>query len=366
MSFIELPSVENQCRMGGNLAFSIDNALMLATISRYGHEVAETVQFSVLRSHQEQMFIEGLRKLGLDKETSDAIRCAKYHVLSNFLGGLRVRYGEMSGKAWIIYDSPYWIDSPWSPGIAAVAIRPEMLISTMSAWHGNNGKLLNNPQLAYVQTSLVARGDACDAGYFVELDHELSDSEKFQLRFDEGIPEQLELSPPSLDEKYWPIERQAKAWRNFSVAYVGGRLYWMRQILGEEKTVELLEHAFRITILQNRERILELFRISGPAAPIRAAALWCACHLAWGDEIRQTPADENNRAFVVERSRMHEVGEFSPPAESFPRSFEAAIDRAWQTVIEYDSPGVQFRSSGSVSTPEDPWRVEIRHKQSRK
>ncbi|MBT5414963.1 MAG: hypothetical protein HOK81_10220, partial [Rhodospirillaceae bacterium] len=123
--------IDQLCRLGGSLAFSVDNALTLSIIRRHGHEAAETIQFNVLRSHQKDFFLPGLKKLGLDEEASDAVRCAKYHFLSNALGGLRVTYAEESSdKAWIVYETPYWVDSPWHPSIAVASFRPEMLIET--------------------------------------------------------------------------------------------------------------------------------------------------------------------------------------------------------------------------------------------
>ena len=63
-----------------------------------------------------------------------------------------------------------------------------------------------------------------------------------QHRPEEGLPADLQLVPADLDDAVWPIERQAKAWRNFSVAYVGGRMYWLKKTLGEEKAAEIFEH----------------------------------------------------------------------------------------------------------------------------
>jgi hypothetical protein len=347
---MKTPPIEEFCRLGGSLGFSVDNALTLGVITRHGHEVAEDIQFRVLRSHQQHLFLGGLKKLGLDLDSgySDPVRCAKFHVLSNYLGGLNVRYGEGDGKAWVVYDTPYWMDSPWSPGISPVAIRPEHLYRTMEAWHANNGVMLDNAKLGYAQTQLVARGDACDAGYFFEADNDLEPDQRMQLRFDEGLPRDLQLDPPVLDESVWPIERQAKAWRNFSVAYVGGRIYWLIQVLGEDKAIELLEHCIRITMLQNRERLKTLCGIDGEPSTVRAAAYFVAWHQAWGDEVEIENSDDGSICCVIRRSRLHEVGEFAPPAEPLPVSLEAAINRAWKTVISYDCPNVEAIASGSM------------------
>ena len=350
--------IDRQCRLGGSVAFSVDNALTLSIIRRHGHEAAESIQFNVLRSHQKEFFLDGLKKLGLDKEASDAVRCAKYHFLSNALGGLRVTYAEESpDKAWIVYETPYWVDSPWNPSIAVASFRPEMLIETMRAWHGNNGEMLGNPGLAFVMTELVTAGGARDAGYFIDTHRTLAPSERLQVKLDEGVPPGLDLRGPAFDPEAWPLERQAKAWRNFSVAYVGGRLYWMLEALGEDETAALFEHALRLTILQHRESIHALLAPMAEIGPGRAAALWAAWHGAWGDEVALAEGTNGAAVGTVRRSRLHEVGEFMPPAPPLPASLERAAANAWATVAAYDCPGVTTRAEGSMSDIQAPWRM---------
>ena|GEM_PF-3118171 len=343
-------STVDLCRLGGSLAFSVDNGMTLSVIQHHGHEVAEEIQFRVLRSHQQHMFADGLKKLGLDKETSDAVRCAKFHVLSNHLGGLRVRYAEESAdKAWVVYDSPYWIDSPWTPSMSVAAIRPQMLIRTMQAWHANNGPFLGNSGLAYVQTELVPNGGVCDAGYFQDHHRPLDDSERFVLRLDEGLPPDLELQAPELDESVWPLERQAKAWRNFSVAYVGGRLYWMISELGEAEALRRYEHAFKLALLQHRERLAAAAGVTPEPGVRRAAELWAAWHRSYGDEVTLEDSSSGVIEGLVQRSRLHAVGEFAPPAEPLPIAAERAEHRAWASVLAYDSPGVVTDASGCMA-----------------
>lgn len=345
------------CRLGGSLAFSVDNALTLTIGRRHGHEAAEAIQFNVLRSHQEHFFLPGLKKLGLDREASDAVRCAKFHFLSNALGGLRVTFAEETpDKAWIVYETPYWVDSPWHPGIAVAAFRPEMLIETMRAWHANNGAMLGNPGLAFVMTEMVTAGGARDAGYFIDTHRTLEPSERLQLRLDEGVPPDLDLRGPEFDPAEWPLERQAKAWRNFSVAYVGGRLYWMLDALGEEETAAIFTHALRLTMLQHREAIHDLLAPLPDTGPARAAALWAAWHGAWGDEVEIAGGPQGAVTGTVHRSRLHEVGEFAPPARPLPAAFERAIGAAWATVLAYDCPGTTAVTEGSATGPSGPWR----------
>jgi hypothetical protein len=357
MSDLSSLPLDQLCRLGGSLAFSVDNALTLSIIRRHGHEAAESIQFNVLRSHQKDFFLPGLKKLGLDEEATDAVRCAKYHFLSNALGGLRVTYAEEGpDKAWIVYETPYWVDSPWHPSIAVASFRPEMLIETMRAWHANNGAMLGNPGLAFVMTEMVTAGGARDAGYFIETHRALEPDERLQVRLDEGVPPGLDLRGPAFDPAVWPLERQAKAWRNFSVAYVGGRLYWMLDALGEEETAEIFAHALRLTILQHREHIHDLLAPMTETGAARGAALWAAWHSAWGDEVEIAGGPKRSVTGTVRRSRLHEVGEFAPPAHPLPDALERAAAAAWATVVAYDCPGTTAVAEGSATGPSRPWR----------
>ena len=87
-----------------------------------------------------------------DAESSDAVRCARYHCLSNALGGLRMRYAvESADKAWVFYETPAeveiedargvvrvdgsWLDrspDPWEGGARAVA--EDAIASAWAAW----------------------------------------------------------------------------------------------------------------------------------------------------------------------------------------------------------------------------------------
>lgn len=343
------------CRRGGSLMFAVDNAMILTLIQRYGHDVAEQVQFNVLRSHQQHLFLDGLAKLGLDSRFSDPDRCAMFHAFSNALGGLPVRYGsDSSGRAWLVYDTPYWLDSPWTPSIAAAALRPQMLLRTMEAWHANNGPMLGNEGLAFVFTHMVTEGAPFDAGYFVDQGRRLDAAERLQVRLEQEIPAEVDLKVPALDPATWPLERQAKAWRNFSTDYVGGRIYWLIEQLTEEVAVEVFEYAFGLTLLQNR-LVLDAEFGRSAATPVQAAAdVWAGAHRSWGDEVTTAHLSDGSVTASVTRSRLHEVAEFSAPSPRLPGAFEGAVARSWDKVLGYGWPGVRVRADGGVGS-EQGW-----------
>ena len=332
------------------MMFAVDSAMTLYAGQLHGPGVAEEIQFNVIRSHQEHLFLPGLEKLGLDAEPDDALRCAKFHAFSNVLGGLPVRYGTDSrGRAWLVYDTPYWIDSPWTPSIAVAAVRPELLFSTMSAWHANNGVMLKNDRLTFVFTHMVTKGDPFDAGFFLESDRPVGADERLVLSFGEPMPGDLVLVKPEFDPDVWPLARQAKAWRNFSTDYVGGRVFWSIRRLGIESAVEIFEYSFRLMLLQNRLKIAGAFGEASASELEAAVASWSGAHRAWGDEV-DVSGTGHERVCTVRRSRIHEVSEFAGTDGPLPTEFEAAVGRSWKTVIEYGWPGIKLRVDGAYGT----------------
>src|SRR5581483_7405146 len=96
--------------------------LTLTVVTRRGtHEAAEFM-FRVFRRQQQERFLPGLKKLGLD-HLPPAVAAAQYHYLSNWIGGVHVEYMyESDRKAWIRYPPPRWA---WK-GTAICGIPPEV------------------------------------------------------------------------------------------------------------------------------------------------------------------------------------------------------------------------------------------------
>ena len=65
--------------------------LQLMVSSNKEPSVIEDWMFRVFRRQHEQKFLSGFKKLGLSNH-SDAVACAKYHVVSNAIGGVGVEY----------------------------------------------------------------------------------------------------------------------------------------------------------------------------------------------------------------------------------------------------------------------------------
>ena len=87
------------------LWFGLDAANRFALLKRWGTAKTAELEFAFLRRHQETYFLDGLRKLGLDG-LPHHVASARYHVLSNILGGLDVAYLEEDDRAWTFYLPP--------------------------------------------------------------------------------------------------------------------------------------------------------------------------------------------------------------------------------------------------------------------
>ena len=79
---------------------------MLTGVSRRGSRDAAGLVF---RCQQQERLLLGLEKLGL-RGLPPAVTAARYHYLSNAIGGVGVEYHEESDrKAWIRHPPPRWV-----------------------------------------------------------------------------------------------------------------------------------------------------------------------------------------------------------------------------------------------------------------
>ena len=187
--------------------------------------------FCLFRSLHEQKFISSFSKLGLEK-LPHAVACAKYHVLSNSLGGVSVEYMEESDKkAWVRFRYPRWLYS--SAAICGIPI--EVSRGFLHGWYAHNGISLNNPKLGFVCVSEDMTGQFGLCGYFKEFNHKLSLEDRLQFSADEVVPDFSSHSQPSLPDEFWGCERLIKAKRNYAIDYYCNSLVALGEIIGFEK-----------------------------------------------------------------------------------------------------------------------------------
>lgn len=215
--------------------------VLLTLLSEKGEDCAAEVVQALFRRQHHEKFIPGLRKLGLAQEPH-AVACAKYHYLSNHLGGVSVAFvAESEKKAWVRYLPPRWIFD----GTALASIPTKVARAMLHGWHGHNGASLENRRLGFVCTGQTMDGSPGLEGYYIEEDYELDLDQRVRFRFGEQCPPIDYELLPQLSAEEWPSERIAKASRKYSMEYVRNLLPVLSEVLGPLQAQGILYRAGR-------------------------------------------------------------------------------------------------------------------------
>lgn len=243
--------------------------------------------FRLFRRQHEEKFLSSFQKLGLADEPH-AVACAKYHVLSNGVGGVAVEYMEESDtKAWVRFRYPRWMYA--GPAICGIPV--EASRGFLNGWYAQNGVSLKNPRLGFVCVSEDVTGQFGLCGYFKEYDHDLADDERLQFAPDEPVPGYDAAAQPAPPDSEWNEERLAKANRNYAVEYIRNGMIALTSVLGAERTQELAQKAARLTGLQHYPLMAEAIgAVDG--GPEDAAQFLSSMMAGMGDECAvETNAD---------------------------------------------------------------------------
>lgn len=347
------PSLEQHYETLLSFGWGLFSAVTASTIRSIGHERTEAMFTSILRSHQQHYFLEGVRILGLDKERSDAIIAAKYHYLSNMVGGMPLGYAEESeDKAWCFYLSP---DPIFNYGVGYAVLRPEWWLANIKGWHVNNGVSLGNPGLRVVVTHAKAHGDPYDAVYFEDTHRELKPEERLLVNWGETPPP---IRVGDLEGDAWPLGRRVNGMRNYHVGYIGAMVYHLREEFGLEVMAEVLRHAYAITMIQKTGDLWRLLDVPRdhrfPTALMMKRLLQCFAEDVSYEESGDT-------AIVRQKtSRFHRVPEFvQPGALPFPVEAEDAIVEAWRRLAVYLRPGTTVEKTASLTGGDGTWSWEF-------
>ena len=263
--------------------------LVLALVVDHGEDRAAEALFGLFRRQHLDKFLPGLEKLGLADEP-DAVACAKYHYLSNHVGGVGVTFvGESDRKAWVRYLPPRWIFD----GTALAAIPTRVARAMLHGWHGHNGVSLANPRLGFVCTGQTMDGAPGLEGYYIEEDHELAVEDRVRFRFGERCPPVDDEQLPTLAADDWPVERLAKAARNYSMDYIRNLIAVLTEQLGPLDTRALLYRTGRRIGMQCATATTATL---GETSPVDVLSRLLAAH---GDEITVTHQDADRAAGVV-------------------------------------------------------------------
>ncbi|MCP5371445.1 MAG: hypothetical protein H6907_06880 [Hyphomicrobiales bacterium] len=209
--------------------------LILMLASRKGPRDAGDWSFAVFRRQHHEKFRSSFEKLGL-LDLPDAVACARYHYLSNRIGGVPVEYMEESDtKAWVRFCHPRWIYE--GPALCGVPL--EVGHGFIKGWYAHNGVTLGNPRLGFVCTSQDMTAEVGFAGYFQEYDRDLAADERLRFEPAETPPPFDPAAVPVLDTTTWPAERLQKANRNYAMEYIKSGLQELVRCFGSGEAVAL-------------------------------------------------------------------------------------------------------------------------------
>lgn len=146
---MQIRAIRAQARI--HHAYLLGLQLMIST--RLGPKVMGDWMFRLFRRQHLEKFLSSFDKLGLSAEPH-AVACAKYHVLSNSMGGVATEYmAESDCKAWVRFRYPRWMYD--GPTICGVPI--EVSRGFLRGWYAYNGVSLGNPRLGFVCVSSTLR-----------------------------------------------------------------------------------------------------------------------------------------------------------------------------------------------------------------
>ena len=223
--------------------------LMVATTK--GPDIVGDWMFRLFRRQHEEKFLSSFEKLGL-ADLPHAVASARYHVLSNSMGGVAVEYMEESDtKAWVRFRFPRWMyDGATICGVPVEASR-----GFLRGWYAQNGVSLGNPRLGFVCVSEDMTGEFGLCGYFREYDHNLAEDERLQFARDETPPPFDPDQQPKPPDQDWSSERLAKANRNYAMEYIRNGSKALVEVIGRDETRALGGKAARLIGLQTFQRL---------------------------------------------------------------------------------------------------------------
>ena len=274
------PSPTPAIRAQAHLHHAYLLGLQLMVSSQRSNDVVGDWMFRLFRRQHLDKFLASFDKLGLS-ELPHAVACAKYHVLSNNLGGVGVEYMyESDQKAWVRFRYPRWMYH--GPTVCGVPV--EVSRGFLNGWYAHNGVSLNNPRLGYVCVSEDMTGEFGLCGYFKEYDHDLTDDERLQFAKGELPPPFDPTQQPSVPQDQWDEERLEKANRNYALNYIRNGLAELARVLDVEDTLELAERAARLVGLQYFNETATM--IGGADGDVSDAANYLATMFqGMGDEV---------------------------------------------------------------------------------
>jgi hypothetical protein len=240
-------------RSVADLYHAFFTGLILVVVTRRGTPDAAEFMFRVFRRQQQERFLPGLKKLGID-HLPPAVAAAQYHYLSNWIGGVHVEYMyESDRKAWIRYPPPRWI---WK-GTAICGVPGEVSRAMLRGWHANNGVALGNLKMGFVCTKQSVDGQDGLEGYYCEYDHPLELDQRLVFARHLEAPLFDARRAPALPVDSWPKPRLEKAYRNYAMEYVRTAAPVLVQLFGPEDAGYLLHLTGKLIGMQHFDEVAQ-------------------------------------------------------------------------------------------------------------
>ena len=283
--------------------------LQLMVASRRGPELVGQWMFRLFRRQHEAKFLSSFDKLGLTG-LPHAVACARYHVLSNGIGGVAVQYMEESPrKAWVRFRYPRWMfDGPTLCGVPVEASR-----GFLEGWYAHNGVSLRNPRLGFVCVSEDMTGEFGLCGYFLEHDHDLGPGERLRFAPGERPPRWDPARQPQPPEAQWSAQRLRKAARNYALEYLRNGIAELTGLIGPQATAELAGRSARLIGMQYWRETAALVGARDGGAD--CAADYLARMLrGMGDDCTVLPGATDSAA-VLEQRGLRVLRDIADPAE---------------------------------------------------
>jgi hypothetical protein len=271
-------------------------ALQLTLLREQGEPALTEFKYRILHMHHQAHFLDGLTKLGIARDLPPAVVAARYHYLSNQVGGLGMEYVEETPrKVWIRYLAPSW----GFPGAGLFAVPSRSARAVFAGWHAHNGVSLGCPRLGFVLTKLYQDGDPYDEGYFEEHDRDLPPEERLQSRPVAHSPDFDPARAPRLDPAAWPDERRHRANRNFARGYVEDGVRTLLEMRGVHAACALVAQALRAVAIQYHHELVPALGVADDGARGLARFLGALAELA-GEDV--SSREERPGRFTIERT----------------------------------------------------------------
>lgn len=292
--------------------------LILTLVTRRSASDAAEWVFRVFRHQHHEKFLSSFGKLGLTG-MPDAVACAAYHYLSNSIGGVSVEFmRESDRKAWVNFVPPRWI----YPAASICGVPSEVSRAILRGWYAQNGVSLGNPRLGFVCTAQTTDGQHGLSGYFLEYDRDFAPQERLQFRPGELAPPFDPAKAPALPASEWPVDRLAKAERNYAMEYIRTGLPRLAELFGPAEAAHLGRITGQLIGAQLYRECAAMLGIGGSSAEDFARFL-VQLAAGEGDAAHISHADS---AVLVHRSSWRLMRGLDP--------LSPAIFEAWNGLLE--------------------------------